>query len=164
MTLVERINLELKEAIRSRDQIRLNTLRMLKSKILAVDARGNLPDPEVLKLFKTYLGNLKEARELAVSRPEMVEQLDKEMTIVQEFLPKALSEEETKVLHFRVAEAIEQAYPYVARSTVQDHTPTLAYHWAMVGDVAKERYYTALAGLEALQHGAFREAVRYLEM
>ncbi len=96
MTLVERINLELKEAIRSRDQIRLNTLRMLKSKILAVDARGNLPDPEVLKLFKTYLGNLKEARELAVSRPEMVEQLDKEMTIVQEFLPKALSEEETK--------------------------------------------------------------------
>lgn len=96
MTLIEKINLGIKEAMRSRDQIRLNTLRMLKSKILAVDARGNLPDAEVLKLFKTYLGNLQEARDQSVSRPEMVAQLEKEIEIVQEFLPKALSSEETK--------------------------------------------------------------------
>ncbi len=96
MTLIEKINLELKEAIRSQDQIRLNTLRMLKSKILAVDARANLPDSEVIKLFKTYLGNLQEARDQAVSRPEMVKQLEREIEIVQEFLPKALSVEETK--------------------------------------------------------------------
>jgi uncharacterized protein YqeY len=96
MTIVERINHELKEALRSKDQIRLNTLRMLKSKILAVDARGNLPDSEVLKLFKTYFGNLQEAKEQAASRPEMVKQLEKELEIVQEFLPKAPSPEETK--------------------------------------------------------------------
>ena len=96
MTLIEKINLGIKEAMLSRDQIRLNTLRMLKSKILAVDARANLPDAEVIKLFKTYYGNLEEAREQSVSRPEMVAQLDKELAIVQEFLPKALSHEETK--------------------------------------------------------------------
>jgi uncharacterized protein YqeY len=96
MTLIEKINLELKEAIRSKDQIRLNTLRMLKSKILAVDARANLPDSEVLKLFKTYFGNLQEARDQAIGRPEMREQLEKELIIVQEFLPKTLSLEETK--------------------------------------------------------------------
>lgn len=96
MTIIERINHELKEALRSKDQIRLNTLRMLKSKILAVDARANLPDSEVLKLFKTYFGNLQEAKEQAVSRPEMVKQLEKELEIVQEFLPKAPSPEETK--------------------------------------------------------------------
>jgi len=96
MTLIEKINLGIKEAIRSQDQIRLNTLRMLKSKILAVDARANLPDTEVLKLFKTYFSNLQEAKEQAVSRPEMVAQLEKELEIVQEFLPKALSPEETK--------------------------------------------------------------------
>lgn len=96
MTLIEKINLEIKEAIRSKDQIRLNTLRMLKSKILAIDARANLPDSEVVKLFKTYFSNLQEARDQAVSRPEIVEQLEKELTIVQEFLPKALSLEETK--------------------------------------------------------------------
>lgn len=96
MALIEKINDGIKEAIRSQNQLRLNTLRMLKSKILAVDARGALPDPEVLKLFKTYYSNLQEARDQAVSRPEMVQELEKEMAIVQEFLPKALSPEETK--------------------------------------------------------------------
>jgi hypothetical protein len=98
MTLVEKINHEIKEAMRSRDQLRLDTLRMLKSKILAVDARSNLSDAEILKLFKTYLGNLQEALDQAqsVNRPEIVDKLKNEITIVQEFLPKALSSEETK--------------------------------------------------------------------
>ena len=98
MTMIEKINGELKEAMRSRDQLRLETLRMLKSKILAVDARANLSDVDVIKLFKTYYGNLQEALEQAQAavRPETVEQLTKELAIVQEFLPKALSPEETK--------------------------------------------------------------------
>ncbi len=98
MTMMEQINHGIKEAMRSRDQLRLETLRMLKSKILAVDARGNLPDAEVLKLFKTYFGNLQEALEQAQAnnRPEMAEKLKSELAIIQEFLPKALSPEETK--------------------------------------------------------------------
>lgn len=98
MRLVEQINNGIKESMRSQDQIRLNTLRMLKSKILAVDARANLPDSEVVKLFKTYLGNLHEALEqaIAVNRLEIADQLKTEIAIVQEFLPKALSLEDTK--------------------------------------------------------------------
>lgn len=98
MTLIETINHGIKEAMRSRDQIRLDTLRMLKSKILVVDARGNLPDTEVLKLFKTYFGNLQEALEQAqaFNRPEIAEKLKCELDIVQEFLPEALSPEKTE--------------------------------------------------------------------
>lgn len=108
MTLIEQINHGIKEAIRSKDQIRLDTLRMLKSKILAADARSNLPDAEVLKLFKTYLGNLQEAFEqaLAVNRPEIAERLKSEIVIVQEFLPKALTQEETKQI---VIQAISES-------------------------------------------------------
>lgn len=106
MTLIERINLEIKEAIRSQNQIRLNTLRMLKSKILAVDARASLPDVEVIKLFKTYLGNLQEARDQSMSRPDKVKDLEKEIEIVQEFLPKAPSLEETKQI---VVQAIAES-------------------------------------------------------
>ncbi len=40
MTSIEKINQGIKEAMLARDQLRLDTLRMLKSKILAVDARG----------------------------------------------------------------------------------------------------------------------------
>lgn len=100
MTIMEKINEEIKEAIRSRSQLRLEVLRMLKSKVLAVDARGNLPDPEVIKLFKTYYGSLQEALEQfqAANRPETVEKLKAELVIIQEFLPKALSYDETKKL------------------------------------------------------------------
>lgn len=98
MTLIEQINEGIKEAIRSKNSLRLDTLRMLKSKILAADARATLPDAEVLKLFKTYFGNLQEAFEQAqtANRPEIAERLQKEMAIVQEFLPRTLSESETK--------------------------------------------------------------------
>jgi hypothetical protein len=98
MALIERINDEIKDAMRKKEALRLETLRMLKSKILAADARGNLSDPEVLKLFKSYLGNLQEALAQAVSanRPEMVSKLECEIVIVKEFLPKAPSLEETK--------------------------------------------------------------------
>ncbi len=105
MTLVEQINTGIKEAMRNRDQIRLETLRMLKSKILTVDARGELSDGDVQKLFKTYLGNLQEALEHAQAgnRTDVAEKLKSEIAIVQEFLPKALTLEETKSL---VAQAI----------------------------------------------------------
>lgn len=108
MTMIEKINEGIKEAMRNRDQVRLNTLRMLKSKILAVDARANLSDTEVVKLFKTYFGNLQEALEQAQSanRSDMAEQLKMEMAIVEEFLPKALSAEETRKI---VQQAISES-------------------------------------------------------
>jgi uncharacterized protein YqeY len=100
MSLMEQINDGIKDAMRSKETIRLSTLRMLKSKILAVDARGNLSDAEVVKLFKTYLSNLQEALEQAVqaSRTEIADTLRAEVAIVQEFLPQPLSEEETAKL------------------------------------------------------------------
>ena len=100
MTLAEQINEGIKESMRNKDSLRLNTLRMLKSKILAVDARGNLPDVDVQKLFKTYLGNLKDAFEQAqeLNRVEDAQKLESEIEIVKDFLPKALSREETQKL------------------------------------------------------------------
>lgn len=108
MSIIEKINEGIKEAMRSRDQTRLSTLRMLKSKILEVDARANLPDAEVIKLFKTYFGSLREALELAQStnRFDSAEQLKSELMIIQEFLPKALSSEETKKI---VVQAIAES-------------------------------------------------------
>lgn len=108
MAIIEKINEGIKEAMRSRDAIRLSTLRMLKSKILAVDARANLPDPEVIKLFKTYFGNLQEALEQAQSanRSDIADQLKSELKIIQEFLPKVPSPEETKKI---VAQAIAES-------------------------------------------------------
>ncbi len=108
MSLVETINHGIKEAIRSRNTVRLDTLRMLKSKILAADARANLSDEEVQKLFKTYHGNLLEALEHAMQakRADLTEKLKAEIAIVEEFLPQTLSLEETRKV---VVEAIAES-------------------------------------------------------
>lgn len=113
MTLIEQINQGIKDAMKAKEQLRLDTLRMLKSKILAVDARGNLPDGDVVKLFKTYQGNLQEAVEQSMDRPYAVEKLKAEMAIVQEFLPKGLSKEETKKI-------VEQAIAESGAKTKKD--------------------------------------------
>ena len=98
MSIVEAINQGIKDSIRKQDQIRLMALRMLKSIILSVDARGNIPEQEIIKLFKTHYGKLSEALEQAVAlnRHDIAEKLKLELVIVQEFLPKTPSLEETK--------------------------------------------------------------------
>lgn len=108
MTMIEKINEGIKEAIKSRNSLRLDVLRMLKSKILAVDARATLADAEIVKIFKTYYGNIQEAYEQAhaVSRPEIAERLKAELQVIQEFLPQTLSVEETRKI---VKEAITES-------------------------------------------------------
>ncbi len=137
MTIIERINEGIKEAMRSRDQIRLATLRMLKSKILAVDARANLPDPEVIKIFKTYFGSLQEALEQAQSlnRPDIAEQLKSELVIIQEFLPKALSLEETKKI---VVEAIAESGAKTKKDLGLVMKTVMKLNSAIDGKLAKE--------------------------
>lgn len=108
MPLIDTINEDIKNAMRNRQQIRLDTLRMLKSKILTVDARGNIPDNEVVKLFKTYAGNLQEALEQAQAngRDEAAEKLKSELEVVNEYLPAMLSPEQAKAV---ILDAIQES-------------------------------------------------------
>lgn len=133
MTLIEQINDGIKEAMRARDTLRLNTLRMLKSKILAVDARASLSDAEIIPLFKTYLSNLQEACEQA--RSDMLAQLHQEMHIVQEFLPKALSPEETALI---VDEAIQATSAKAKKDLGLVMKHVRAHHPHVDGKLVKE--------------------------
>ena len=137
MTLFEQINNGIKEAMKSRDQLRLDTLRMLKSKILTVDARGNLPDQDVIKLFKTYYGNLQEALEQAqaANRQEIVDKLKSELEIIQEFLPKPLTPEETKKL---VAQAIAESGAKTKKDVGLVMKSIMKLNKAVDGKLAKE--------------------------
>lgn len=137
MSIMEKINEGIKEAMRSREQLRLETLRMLKSKVLAVDARGNLPDNEVQKLFKTYYGNLQEALEQFqnAGRTEMADKLKAEMAIIQEFLPKTPSHEETKKL---VAQAIKESGAKTKKDLGLVMKSTMKLNNSVDGKLAKE--------------------------
>jgi predicted ATPase len=69
-----------------------------------------------------------------------------------------LDDAQLRHLHLSVATAIEEAYPGASHKLV-----ALAYHWGKAGDTDRESHYTALAGKQALNSTAFREAIGLLE-
>ncbi len=83
-------------AMKSGDKLRLETLRMMKSRLLYVNARGELSEAEIIKILTKYSKDLKEAIEefKKVGRADAAEKTEKELAIVQEYLPKELSDEE----------------------------------------------------------------------
>lgn len=96
--LFAKVNSELQKALKEKNELRLATIRMVKSKILYVNARGDLPDPEIVKIIKKYAKELKQAIEefKKVNKNEEAATHEKELEIVSEFLPKELSPEEVK--------------------------------------------------------------------
>ncbi len=69
-----------------------------------------------------------------------------------------LSDESRQALHRQVAEAIEKVYP-----DQPEQYAILAHHWSQAKDVAKEARFTALAGDQSMQVGAFAEAKSFYE-
>jgi hypothetical protein len=98
--LFDKINRDLQGALKEKNELRLSVLRMMKSKILYVNARGDLPDAELIKILTKYSKDIKESIEefKKVGRGVEVERAEKELLIVQEYLPKELSPDEVKAL------------------------------------------------------------------
>jgi len=129
--LFTKINDGIKEAMKSKDQERLSVLRMIKSKILYVNARGDqLTDSEVTKIISKYskevIESVEEAKKL--SRNEEVAKGESELQVIREYLPKEMSSDEIKsaVVYIikeinatsikdmgRVMKAIGEKYPSV---------------------------------------------------
>lgn len=97
--------------MKEKNEFRLSVLRMMKSKILYVNARGDLPDPEVIKILAKYGKEIKESIDEAkkVGRPEAAEKSEKELIIVEGYLPKQLSEAEIKSAVQSIAKEIGTA-------------------------------------------------------
>ena len=99
--ILQRIDADLKEALRSRDAVKLSCLRMLKSSLKnqAIDNPSKpLNDELVLQVIqkqvKQHLDS-KEAFEKG-SRPELAEKETQEAQILSAYMPEQLSEEELK--------------------------------------------------------------------
>jgi hypothetical protein len=98
MELLNKINNDIKDAMKSKSELKLSVLRMMKSKVLYVNARGDLPDAEVIKILTKYTKELKESAEefRKVGRTADADKVAAELVIAQEYLPKELSADEVK--------------------------------------------------------------------
>ncbi|MDQ7816144.1 MAG: GatB/YqeY domain-containing protein [Melioribacteraceae bacterium] len=111
MNLKEKINIELKNSMRSGDKLRLETIRSIRALILEFEKSGSnkelMPEDEI-KLLTTAAKKRKESIEQFrnANRIELAEKEEAELKIIEEFLPKQLTHEEIFIEVKKIAEEI----------------------------------------------------------
>jgi uncharacterized protein YqeY len=105
--LAERIDKEMKEAARAQDKRRLGTLRMLKSamKYREIEVSKTLEDADIVAVVGTLIKQRRDsaAQYAAGGRPELAQNENEEIKILEAFLPRQLTDDELAAL---VQEAI----------------------------------------------------------
>lgn len=99
MNLKEKINLDLKEAMKSGDKDRLNTIRSIRALILEFEKSGaakEMTESDELNLLNSAAKKRKESIEQFknAGRSDLAEKEESELKIILEYLPKQLTEEE----------------------------------------------------------------------
>ncbi len=107
--LLKKLQEEMKKAMKSGEKDRLSTIRMLISEIkkVQIDKKKDLTDEEIIQLLQRYAKQRKEAIQQykKANREDLVEKEEKELKVVEEFLPEQLSEEKIENI---VQETIEE--------------------------------------------------------
>ena len=87
-------------AMKNSDKFKVSVLRMLKSAIQAekINAKNELTDENLIAIIKKQVKQRTDSilEYEKYNRPDMVATLKQEIKILEEYLPKQLSEEETK--------------------------------------------------------------------
>lgn len=111
MDLFDRISNDIKSAMLAKDKVRLETLRGIKKEFLeaktAKGADGTLTDDQATKIMAKMVKQRKETAQIYAeqNRPELAENELAEAAVIEEYLPKQLSDEE---LTARLKEIIAQ--------------------------------------------------------
>lgn len=111
-TVRERIDADLKDAMRSKNELNTGVLRMLKSAIkykeVEPGATGPLDEAAILQVIGTLIKQRRDSVEQFKTggRPELAEKEEAEISVLQNYLPKQLTPDE---LRAEVQAAITQA-------------------------------------------------------
>lgn len=102
MTIKTQLNDSMKDAMKSGDEVRKRTVRMVLAAVkqAEVDKRVELDDTAVMNLIQKEVKNRRESIEEAkkANRPDLVEANEAEITVLEAFLPKAMPAEELRAL------------------------------------------------------------------
>ncbi len=113
--LRDEINTALKESLKAQNKCRTSTLRLINAalKDRDIEARGHGKDPISDDDLRALLSKMVKQREESAKiyedngRPELAAQEREEITVIQDFMPKQLSEDETRAAIARIVAEIE---------------------------------------------------------
>lgn len=102
MSLSERLNDDMKQAMKNQDKFKLSVIRMIRSSVknLEIDQRRTLEDNEVLEVLTRELKQRKDSLQEfeKAGRDDLAADLHKEIAIISEYLPEQLGEAELKAI------------------------------------------------------------------
>ena len=102
--LFDQISTDIKEAMKARDKVRLETLRNIKKVFLeaktAPGANDELADDAAMKILQKLAKQGKESANTYTqqNRPDLAEAELAQVAVIEEYLPKALSTEEIEAI------------------------------------------------------------------
>ena len=98
MSLAEKIQKDLVDAMRAKDELRLSVLRGIKSamKLKEVEKIRALEEPECIQILQTLVKQRKESIDQFTkgNRPELAAKETKELAIIESYLPAGANEAE----------------------------------------------------------------------
>lgn len=102
MSLSERLNDDMKLAMKSQEKFKLSVIRMVRAAIknIEIDQRKTLDDQEVLDVLNREIKQRKDSLQEfeKAGRDDLAENLKVEIAILMEYMPQQLSEEEVKAI------------------------------------------------------------------
>jgi uncharacterized protein YqeY len=102
LTLKERIKNDIKEAMRSKDTAKRDTLRNIQAGIkqIEVDERRDVSDSDVEAIMMKYLKQREDAKTqfADAGRDDLVAKEEAEITIVKSYLPEPMNDEELEAI------------------------------------------------------------------
>jgi uncharacterized protein YqeY len=102
MTIKTQLNDSMKDAMKSGDEIRKRTVRMVLAAVkqVEVDKRIELDDMAIMALLQKEIKNRRESLEEAkkANRADLMEANEAEIKVLEVFLPKAMPAEELRAL------------------------------------------------------------------
>ena len=117
MTISEQIQKDMVDAMRSRDELRLSTLRMVKSALSykEVEKRSPLDDKETQQILSTLIKQRRDSIEQFTKggRQELADKEAAEIKMIEHYLPKAMGEEQ-------IAETVRATIAEMGSPTMKD--------------------------------------------
>ena len=115
MSLTEKLLEDQKLAMKSKDELALSTIRLLRSSVsyARIEKGGDLTDDEVLQVLTREAKRRREAIEAAVSggRSDVAEKERAELEIITAYLPEQLDETEIEAIAREVATQVGASDP-----------------------------------------------------
>lgn len=102
MSLIDRLAEDIKTAMKAKDRLRLDVIRMAKAALMnrEIELKGTLDDAESIRVLVGLVKQRKEAVEQFQKgqRADLADKELKEIAIIETYLPKALSQDEVRKL------------------------------------------------------------------